>query len=84
MKKGIALGSAFAKEAADIVFTDSDVKHIVDGIEEGRLLYANLKKTIAYTLAHMVPELCAVVLTFAFGFPLGLSGLQVCGIVFFK
>ncbi|VDN18257.1 unnamed protein product [Gongylonema pulchrum] len=75
-----AVGSAFAKEAADMVFRKSDIKHLVEGIEEGRLLYANLKKTIAYTLAHMVPELCAVVFTFAFGIPIGLSSLQVLSI----
>ncbi|VIO94952.1 haloacid dehalogenase-like hydrolase family protein [Brugia malayi] len=59
---------------------ESDVKHIVKSIKEGRLLYANLKKTIAYTLAHMVPELCAVMLAFAIGFPIGLSSLQVLSI----
>ncbi|EFO21007.2 hypothetical protein LOAG_07482 [Loa loa] len=75
-----AVGNAFAKEAADMVYTESDVKHIVKSIKEGRLLYANLKKTIAYTLAHMVPELCAVMLEFAFGFPIGLSSLQVLSI----
>ncbi|VDN44270.1 unnamed protein product [Gongylonema pulchrum] len=63
-----------------MVFRKSDIKHLVEGIEEGRLLYANLKKTIAYTLAHMVPELCAVVFTFAFGIPIGLSSLQVLSI----
>lgn len=70
-------GSTFAKEAADMVYTESDIKHIVNCIKEGRLLYANLKKTIAYTLAHMLPELCAVMLAFAIGFPIGLSSLQV-------
>lgn len=70
-------GSIFAKEAADMVLIDNDVKNIVKGIEEGRLLYANLKKTIAYTLTHLMPELYAILLTFIIGFPLGLSSLQV-------
>uniref|UniRef100_A0A915Q025 Cation-transporting P-type ATPase C-terminal domain-containing protein n=1 Tax=Setaria digitata TaxID=48799 RepID=A0A915Q025_9BILA len=63
-----------------MVNTESDVKNIVKCIREGRLLYANLKKTIAYTLAHMVPELCAVMLAFAIGFPIGLSSVQVLSI----
>lgn len=75
--KNIISGSAFAKEAADMVYTESNVKHIVKSIEEGRLLYANLKKTIAYTLAHMLPELCAIMSAFVIGFPIGLSSLQV-------
>uniref|UniRef100_A0A914RVD2 Cation-transporting P-type ATPase C-terminal domain-containing protein n=1 Tax=Parascaris equorum TaxID=6256 RepID=A0A914RVD2_PAREQ len=72
-----AVGSIFAKEAADMVLIDDDVKNIVKGIEEGRLLYANLKKTIAYTLTHLMPELYAILLTFIIGFPLGLSSLQI-------
>uniref|UniRef100_A0A0M3IHY6 Cation_ATPase_C domain-containing protein n=1 Tax=Ascaris lumbricoides TaxID=6252 RepID=A0A0M3IHY6_ASCLU len=72
-----AVGSIFAKEAADMVLIDNDVKNIVKGIEEGRLLYANLKKTIAYTLTHLMPELYAILLTFIIGFPLGLSSLQI-------
>ncbi|KHN71033.1 Potassium-transporting ATPase alpha chain 2 [Toxocara canis] len=73
-----AVGSVFAKEAADMVLIDNDVRNIVKGIEEGRLLYANLKKTIAYTMTHLMPELYAVLFTFIVGFPLGLSSLQVC------
>lgn len=72
-----AVGSVFAKEAADMVLVDSDLKNIVKGIKEGRLMYDNLKKAIAYTLTHLMPELYAVLMTFTFGFPLGLSSLQV-------
>ncbi|VDK30854.1 unnamed protein product [Anisakis simplex] len=60
-----------------MVLIDNDLRNIVKGIAEGRLLYANLKKTIAYTLTHLMPELYAVLFTFIVGFPLGLSSLQV-------
>lgn len=47
----------------------------VHAIEEGRTLLDNLKKSIAYTLAHLWPELLPVFLAIAFSFPLGLPGL---------
>lgn len=46
-------------------------------MEEARLLFDNLKKTIAYTLSHLLPELLHVFLSFILGFPLGLTSLQV-------
>jgi sodium/potassium-transporting ATPase subunit alpha len=66
-----------AKQAADIILMDDNFASIVEGIEEGRLLYDNLKKTIAYTLAHLCPEIFPVLLNFALGFPMGLTSLQV-------
>lgn len=45
-----------AREAAAIVLTDDNFASIVDGIREGRVLFDNLKKTIAYTLTHLGPE----------------------------
>ncbi|KAH7724073.1 Protein CATP-2 [Aphelenchoides avenae] len=72
-----AIGSVFAKEASDIVILENDLANIVKGIEEARLLFDNLKKTIAYTLSHLLPEMLPVLLQFILGFPLGLSSLQV-------
>lgn len=48
-------GSEVAKEASDVVLVDDNFAAIVNGIEEGRVLFDNLKKTIAYTLTHLMP-----------------------------
>jgi len=53
---GIAMGvngSDIAKKTADIILTDDNFASIVKGIEEGRLLFDNLRLSIAYTLAHL-------------------------------
>merc|ERR1719197_1273824 len=53
---GIA-GTDVAKEAADMILLTDDFSAIVDGIEEGRLIFDNLKKSIAYTLSSNIPEI---------------------------
>lgn len=40
-----------------MILLDDNFASIVTGIEEGRLIFENLKKTIAYTLTDNIPEL---------------------------
>ncbi|EGD77429.1 sodium/potassium-transporting ATPase subunit alpha-1 [Salpingoeca rosetta] len=53
---GIA-GSDVSKQAADMILLDDNFASIVTGVEEGRLIFDNLKKSIAYTLSSKLPEL---------------------------
>lgn len=61
---GVSMGSLrasdVAKEAADVVVLDDDFAHIVDLIFTGRLVFANIRKTMAFVLAHGIPELIPV------------------------
>lgn len=66
---GISMGIAgkdVSKEAADMILMDDNFASIVDGVEEGRLIFENLKKTICYAITVNIPELipfaCTVVL----------------------
>lgn len=52
---GIA-GSDVSKQAADMIL-DDNFASIVTGVEEGRLIFDNLKKSIAYTLTSNIPEI---------------------------
>merc|ERR1719379_310923 len=69
---GIA-GSDVSKEAADMILLDDDFSSIVDGVEEGRIIFDNLKKSIAYTLSSNIPEISPFLMFIVFGMPLPLS-----------
>jgi sodium/potassium-transporting ATPase subunit alpha len=56
---GIAMGSGsdVAKNAADMLLLDDNFSSIVNGVEQGRVIFDNLKKSITYTLSSNIPEL---------------------------
>lgn len=73
---GVAMGitgSEVSKQAADMILLDDNFSTIVVGIEEGRRIFDNMKKTIGYILAGNVTTIYPFVLFSLFGFPLGIS-----------
>ena len=60
-------GSDVSKDAAKMILLDDNFASVVVGIEEGRLIFDNLRKTIAYMLtsniAEIAPYLTSVQLT---------------------
>ncbi|XP_027012372.2 sodium/potassium-transporting ATPase subunit alpha-1 isoform X5 [Tachysurus fulvidraco] len=73
---GIA-GSDVSKQAADMILLDDNFASIVTGVEEGRLIFDNLKKSIAYTLTSNIPEISPFLLFIIAGIPLPLGTVTI-------
>ncbi len=53
---------------------------MVKAVEEGRLMFDNIKKLMIYVLTHSFPELWALFIHYLFGMPLGITTLQILSI----
>ena len=78
---GVSMGSGAdaTKEAADIVFVDNDINHIVFGIEEGRKIFDNLKKSICYVMTSQMSEWLPFVVLLVFRIPIPVFTLLIDG-----
>ncbi|EKD52829.1 MAG: hypothetical protein ACD_61C00227G0007 [uncultured bacterium] len=76
---GIAVGSAtdVAKAASDIILLDNDFKTIVSAIEEGRIIFANIKKVVAYVLSNSFAEIVLIMGALMLNVPLPLTVVQI-------
>ena len=77
---GVAMGitgTEVAKGAAKIVVTDDNFATIVHAVEEGRLVYRNLKKVILYLFATSMAEVLVLLCALVFGYPLPLAAVQI-------
>ena len=77
------MGSDVAKESADIVLLDDNFRTLTVAIQEGRTIFANLKKTILSSITSNNGELSCVLLGFigiAFGLPAPITAVQILAI----
>merc|ERR1711937_717859 len=65
------------KKAADMILLDDNFASIVTGVEEGRLIFDNLKKSIAYTLTSNIPEISPFLLFILADVPLPLGTVTI-------
>jgi magnesium-transporting ATPase (P-type) len=82
---GIAMGASgtdVAREASDLVLLDDHFASIVNGIEQGRATYVNIRRFLTYHLTDNVAELTPFVVWALSGtkFPLALGVLQILAI----
>ncbi|CAF3758901.1 unnamed protein product [Rotaria sp. Silwood1] len=77
---GIAMGitgSDVSKQASDIILLDDNFSSIITGIEQGRIIFDNLKKSICYTLSSKIPELAPFLFYMIFQIPLPLGTIAI-------
>ena len=73
-------GTDVAREAADIVLLDDNFASIVAAIEEGRAVFANIRKFLTYILTSNIPELVPYVCFVLFKIPLPLTIIQILAV----
>jgi P-type Ca2+ transporter type 2C len=69
-------GSDVAKETADMVLTDDNYASIVSAIEQGRIIYSNIRKFVYYLLSCNLGEIAIIFLAALFGWPSPLTAIQ--------
>jgi len=70
-------GAEVCTEFCDMIILDDDLSHLPDSIEEGRLLFENLKKCIIYTLASNIPEVMPFILAVLFQIPVPFTAVMI-------
>jgi magnesium-transporting ATPase (P-type) len=77
---GVAMGvtgTEVAKSAAKIVVTDDNFATIVGAVEQGRVVYGNIKKLILFLFATSIDEVAVLMLALLAGLPLPLLAVQI-------
>lgn len=77
---GMALGNLgvdVCKRSADMLIADDSFASVVCAVEEGRLIFDNLRKATAYTITNKVPEAVAFLLFLIAEIPIAISTLTI-------
>jgi len=80
---GIAMGvtgTDVAKAAADMILLDDNFASIIGAIEEGRAVYENIRKFLAYILTSNIPEIIPYLAFALFKIPLPLTIIQILAV----
>lgn len=76
---GVAMGitgTDVAKETAEMILTDDNFASIVSAVEEGRVIYANIRKFVFFLLSCNVGEILIIFFAMLFGWPVPLEPIQ--------
>jgi Ca2+-transporting ATPase len=77
---GVAMGitgTDVAKQTADMVLTDDNYVSIVDAVEQGRIIYANIRKFVFFLLSSNIAEIMIIFLATLAGLPMPLTVIQI-------
>ncbi len=77
---GIAMGitgTDVAKQTADMVLTDDNYASIVAAVEQGRIIYSNIRKFVFFLLSSNIAEIMIIFLAILAGLPAPLTAIQI-------
>jgi Ca2+-transporting ATPase len=76
---GVVVGGAtdVAKETADLILLDNNFRTIVAAVEEGRVIFDNIRKVVAYTLSNSFAEVLTIFSAMIFHWPAPLVVAQI-------
>jgi Ca2+-transporting ATPase len=76
---GVSVGNAtdVAQETASLILLDNNFKTLVDTIEEGRIIFDNIKKVVAYVLSNSFAEILIIFGAMVLGWPVPLTVPQI-------
>ncbi len=77
---GIAMGikgTDVAREASDMVLTDDNFASIVAAVEEGRVMFANIRRSVFYLLSTNIGEIMLWIVSILAGVPLPVVAVQI-------
>ncbi len=74
---GMGNGTDITKQTADIVLLDSSFSTIISAIEQGRVIFDNIRRIVIFLLADDFSELVLFLTALFFGFPLPLVAAQI-------
>jgi Ca2+-transporting ATPase len=76
---GVAMGitgTDVSKETADMVLTDDNYASIVSAVEQGRIIYSNIRKFVYFLLSCNMAEIMVIFLATLFGGGTPLNAIQ--------
>jgi Ca2+-transporting ATPase len=76
---GVAMGitgTDVSKQTADMVLTDDNYVSIVSAVEQGRIIYSNIRKFVFYLLSCNVAEIAIIFIATLLGWPSPLTAIQ--------
>jgi Ca2+-transporting ATPase len=74
------MGTDVSKEASDMILLDDNFSSIVNGVNEGRTIFRNLKKFVHYVLTSNASELFTVIIGVIMQIPSPISAIQILAV----